>query len=675
MKHKLLYAATFLLALSACNNNKEYVAGNFIQTGYMDSAVKPGDDFFDYVNGKWLDTASIPATESGIGAAYDLFYRTRDHLHEILDSVSKGGQPAGSIEQKVGDFYASGMDSATIESRGYEPVKIYLQKIDSIKNKEDILKYVNELQLENNNPLFGLSVVPDDKNSTVYIAAFYQTGLGLPDRDYYFKTDSATQKIVDAYKTYMKKLFILTGDDSSKAAIEVAQVYELEKQMAASHKTQVELRDPQSNYHKMAVADLDKQMPVLEWKNTLTSIGVKVDSVNISQPAYYVKLNELLTSVPADTWKLYLRFNILSSAAPSLSSDFVNARFEYVGKALNGQQKIKPRWQRMIQNTDNNLGDDLGQLYVKKYFTEDAKKRMLDLVNNLQAAFMKRINNLDWMSDSTKAIAKDKLQAFLKKIGYTDKWRDYSSVTIDHDKYYENLVSCAKNEYQYQINKIGKKVDRMEWDMTPPTINAGYYPNLNVIVFPAGILQYPFFDPNADDAINYGGIGMVIGHEMTHGFDDQGAQYDKDGNLKNWWTKEDSIKFVAKTKKVIDFYNNYVIIDSVHINGALTTGENIADIGGVAIAYDAFKMTKEGQDTTKIDGFTPDQRFFLSIAQIWREKLKPETMRFYANVDPHSPAKYRVLGPLSNFPPFYKAFNVQPGDKMYIPDSARIKIW
>ncbi|MBV9960786.1 MAG: M13 family metallopeptidase, partial [Parafilimonas sp.] len=584
MKHKLLYAATFLLALSACNNNKEYVAGNFIQTGYMDSAVKPGDDFFDYVNGKWLDTASIPATESGIGAAYDLFYRTRDHLHEILDSVSKGGQPAGSIEQKVGDFYASGMDSATIESRGYEPVKIYLQKIDSIKNKEDILKYVNELQLENNNPLFGLSVVPDDKNSTVYIAAFYQTGLGLPDRDYYFKTDSATQKIVDAYKTYMKKLFILTGDDSSKAAIEVAQVYELEKQMAASHKTQVELRDPQSNYHKMAVADLDKQMPVLEWKNTLTSIGVKVDSVNISQPAYYVKLNELLTSVPADTWKLYLRFNILSSAAPSLSSDFVNARFEYVGKALNGQQKIKPRWQRMIQNTDNNLGDDLGQLYVKKYFTEDAKKRMLDLVNNLQAAFMKRINNLDWMSDSTKAIAKDKLQAFLKKIGYTDKWRDYSSVTIDHDKYYENLVSCAKNEYQYQINKIGKKVDRMEWDMTPPTINAGYYPNLNVIVFPAGILQYPFFDPNADDAINYGGIGMVIGHEMTHGFDDQGAQYDKDGNLKNWWTKEDSIKFVAKTKKVIDFYNNYVIIDSVHINGALTTGENIADIGGVAIA-------------------------------------------------------------------------------------------
>lgn len=675
MRSKLLYVSfIFLIVVISCNTNQQ-TTQKFIETRYFDSSVKPGDDFYDFVNGKWLDTAKIPPTESGIGAAYDLFYKTRDRLHEILDSVSTSNQSSGSIEQKVGDFYASGMDSAAIENRGYDPVKPYLQKIDSIKTADDILKYVNELQLQNDNPIFSLGVAPDDKNSSVNIAVYYQTGIGLPDRDYYFNTDSATLKIVDAYKTYMKKLFMLTGDDSSKAAIEVAEVYELEKQIASSHKTQVELRDPQSNYHKMAVADLDKQMPALEWKKTLDTIGVKADSINVSQPAYYVKLNELLTSIPVDTWKLYLRFNILNDAASSLSSDFVNARFEYVGKALNGQQQIKPRWQRMIQNTDNNLGDDLGQLYVKKYFTEDAKKRMLDLVNNLQTAFSKRIDNLDWMSDSTKAIAKDKLNAFLKKIGYTDKWRDYSNVTVDRGKYYENLVSCAKNEYQYQINKIGKKVDRMEWDMTPPTINAGYYPNLNAIVFPAGILQYPFFDPNADDAINYGGIGMVIGHEMTHGFDDQGAQYDKNGNLKNWWGKDDSAKFVAKSKQVIDFYNKYIIIDSIHINGALTNGENIADMGGLAIAYDAFKMTKENEDTTRIDGFTPDQRFFLSLAQIWREKLKPETMRFYANVDPHSPGKYRVLGPLSNFDPFYKAFNVQPGDKMYIPADKRIKIW
>ena len=671
---KFFYAAAFLIMLSSCFNNKEKVQQKFVETGYMDSAMKPGDNFFEFVNGKWLDTIHIPETESGIGSFDDLYNRTRDHLHDILDSVSKGDQKAGSVEQKVGDFYASGMDSITIENRGYDPVKPYLQQIDSLKDAAGIMHFAAALQLENANPLFGQSVGPDDKNSSVNIAVYYQGGLGLPDRDYYFKTDPETQKVVDAYKLFMKKLFMLSGDDSSKAAVEVAGVFELEKQMAASHKTQVELRDPQSNYHKMAVADLDKQEPVFAWKNTLSAVGINVDSVNVSQPAYYIKLNELLKSAPIETWKNYLRFHCLSDAAAALSSPFVDAQFQY-SKTLSGQTKMRPRWQRMVRNTDNNLGDDLGQLYVKKYFTDDAKKRMLDLVNNLQTAFANRIDKLDWMSDTTKVIAKDKLKIFLKKIGYTDKWRDYSKVTIDRSKYFENLVSCAANEYQYQLSKVGKKVDKTEWGMTPPTINAYYNPTFNEIVFPAGILQFPFFDPNADDAINYGGIGMVIGHEMTHGFDDQGAQYDKDGNLKNWWTRTDSIKFVAKTKQVVDLYNSFVIIDSVHVNGALTTGENIADMGGVAIAYDAFKMTKQGQDTTKIDGFTPDQRFFISVGQIWREKLKPESQRMYANLDPHSPAMYRVNGPLSNFAPFYAAFNVKPGDKMYLPDDKRIKIW
>jgi putative endopeptidase len=676
MKYKLLYAfAFFIPGLFIGCSTEQQPAQKFIETGYMDSAIKPGDNFFLFVNGKWIDTVKIPETESGIGSFDDLYNRTREHLKSILDSVSKGDQKAGSIEQKVGDFYASGMDSATIEQRGYDPVKPYLQQIDSIKDAKDIMHFSTMLQLENSNPLFGQAVGPDDKNSSRNIAVYFQTGLGLPDRDYYFKADAETQKVVNAYKKYMLKLFTLTGDDSSKAAMEVAQVYELEKQMAASHKTNVELRDPQSNYNKMAVADLDKQMPVFGWKSTLDAVGVHIDSVNISQPAYYAKLNQLLQSIPVDAWKTYLRFHVLNDAASILSSDFVNAQFEYAGKALNGQQKIKPRWQRMVRNTDNNLGDALGQLYVKKYFTDDAKKRMKDLVNNLQTAFENRISNLDWMSDSTKQKAKDKLHAFLKKIGYTDKWRDYSKVTIDRNKYFENLVSCAKNEYQYQLNKVGKPVDKTEWGMTPPTINAYYNPLFNEIVFPAGILQFPFFDPNADDAINYGGIGMVIGHEMTHGFDDQGAQYDKDGNLKNWWAKEDSVKFVAKSKQVIALYNSYVIIDTIHVNGALTTGENIADIGGVAIAYDAFKMTKQGRDTTKIDGFTPDQRFFISLGQIWREKLKPETQRFYANVDPHSPGMFRVNGPLSNFPPFYTAFNVKEGDKMFVPEEKRIKIW
>ena len=673
MKSQLLCVAVCLIVFSACTN-ADQTSKKFVETGYIDSAVKPSDNFFEFVNGKWLDTINIPETESGIGAFNDLADRTRDHLHTILDSVSKGDQPAGSIGQKVGDFYASGMDSITIENRGYEPVKPYLQKIDSINNAAGIMAFVSQLQLDNDNPLIGQAVAADDKNSSMNIAVYFQSGLGLPDRDYYFKTDAQTQQVVDAYKLYMKKLFMLTGDDSTKASIEVAGVFDLEKQMAASHKTQVELRDPQSNYHKMAVADLNKQEPVIGWTNMLSSIGINVDSVNVSQPAYYAKLNELLQSVPVETWKSYLRFHVLADAAPALSSPFVNTQFDY-SKTLSGQQKIRPRWQRMVRNTDNNLGDALGQLYVKEYFTADAKKRMLDMVNNLQSAFASRIEKLDWMSDSTKVIAKEKLKAFLKKIGYTDKWRDYSNVTIDRSKYFENLVSCAKNEYQYQLSKVGKKVDKTEWGMTPPTINAYYNPTFNEIVFPAGILQFPFFDPTADDAINYGGIGMVIGHEMTHGFDDQGAQYDKDGNLKNWWSKEDSSKFVAKTKQVVNLYNSFVILDSIHVNGALTTGENIADIGGVAIAYDAFKMTKQGQDTTKIDGFTPDQRFFISLGQIWREKLKPETQRYYANLDPHSPSMYRVNGPLSNFAPFYAAFNVKPGDKMYIADSARIKIW
>ncbi|MEP6464691.1 MAG: M13 family metallopeptidase [Parafilimonas sp.] len=673
MKYKLLYVAASLVVFSACTNTDKPTK-KFVETGYMDSSVKPSDNFYEFVNGKWLDTIHIPETESGIGSFNDLSDRTRDHLHEILDSVSKGDQPAGSIAQKVGDFYASGMDSIAIENRGYDPVKPYLQKIDSINNAAGIMDFVSQLQLEDGNPIMAQYVAPDDKNSSINIAVYSQAGLGLPDRDYYFNTDAQTQKVVAAYKLYMKTLFMLSGDDSSKASIEVASVFDLEKQMASSHKTQVELRDPQSNYHKMAVADLNKQEPVIGWTNALSMVGINVDSINVGQPAYYAKLNELLKSVPIDTWKNYLRFNVLSGAASALSSPFVNAQFDY-SKTLSGAQKLRPRWQRMVRNTDANLGDDLGQLYVKKYFTDDAKKRMLDLVNNLQTAFADRIGKLDWMSDSTKVIAKEKLKAFLKKIGYTDKWRDYSKVNIDRSKYFENLVSCDKNEYQYQLSKVGKKVDKTEWGMTPPTINAYYNPTFNEIVFPAGILQFPFFDPSADDAINYGGIGMVIGHEMTHGFDDQGAQYDKDGNLKNWWSTQDSVKFVAKTKQVVNLYNSYVIIDSVHVNGALTTGENIADMGGVAIAYDAFKMTKEGQDTTRIDGFTPDQRFFISIGQIWREKLKPETQRYYANVDPHSPAMYRVNGPLSNFPPFYAAFNVKPGDKMYVPDSTRIKIW
>ncbi len=647
---------------------------HFIDTSTMDLSVKPGDNFFDYVNGGWYKKTTILPTESSAGAALDLYNRTKEHIHSILDSVAKGGFANGSIEQKVGDFYASGMDSATIEKLGYDPLKPTLQKIDAIKDAAGIMNFVADETVEGNNIVVALGIGPDQKNSAVNIAGASQTGLGLPDRDYYFKNDPATLGVVKAYQTYVQKIFTLTGDDSVTAAKKMMAVYNLEKAMAGSHRTTVELRDPQKNYNKTALKDLDSKMPVIGWSVLFNKIGFKIDSADISQPAYYVKLNELLKTTPIDTWKAYLRFNSVNDAASALSSDFVNAKFEY-GKSLSGRTKIKPRWERMYQSTDANLGDALGELYVKKYFTADAKARMLELVNNLQKAFEARIKNLDWMNDSTKKVSIDKLHAFIKKIGYPDKWRDYSKVSIDKGKYYDNLVSCSKNEYQYQLSKLGKPVDKTEWGMTAPTINAYYNPSFNEIVFPAGILQTPYFNLEADDAINYGGVGMIIGHEMTHGFDDEGAQYDKDGNLKTWWSKEDNDKFKAKTKLVIDQYNKFTVLDSVHVNGALTTGENIADIGGINIAYDAFKMTKQGQDTTKIDGLTPDQRFFLSFAQGWRSKYKEEIVRQLINIDPHSPAIHRVNGPLMQFTPFYNAFNIKEGDKMFVAEKDRIKIW
>jgi len=660
---------------SCRDNGASKPVTHFILTENMDSSVRPGDNFYLFVNGRWLKKATIPPTESSVGAFLDVYNHTKENIKSILEETSRGNEAAGSIEQKVGDLYASGMDSETVEKLGYEPLKPYLSQIAACKDVQSLLDFESAMQKESHSYLIQLAVFADLKNSKVNIANLFQTGLGLPDRDYYFRTDPATAAIQQAYRTYIRKMFMLIGDDSAKAANKAQLILSLETEMAGIHRTNVELRDPQSNYHKVSVSDLDHRMPVIGWKKFLHAIAVDQDSIDLSQPAYYEKLNAMLKSRPVEFWQIYYSFHVLDDYAYNLSSPFVNAKFEYAGKALSGQEKIKPRWERIYRVVDGNLGEALGQLYVKKYFTEESKKRMLELVNNLQTAFAARIDKLDWMSDSTKKVAKEKLYAFLKKIGYPDKWRDYSKVTISKDTYFRNLVSCYKNEYQYQISKVGKPVDRTEWGMTPPTVNAYYNPTFNEIVFPAGILQFPYFDLDADDAINYGAIGMFIGHEMTHGFDDQGAQFDKDGNLKNWWAKADSLKFVAKSRMVISLYNSFTVLDTMHVNGALTNGENMADIGGLNIAYDAFKMTKEGQDTARIDGLTPDQRFFIAYAQGWREKDKDEAIRQGINTDPHSPSEFRVNGPLMNCIPFYASFNLKPGDKLYKADSVRIRIW
>ncbi|HRH49144.1 MAG TPA: M13 family metallopeptidase [Panacibacter sp.] len=671
MKRSLFFFAALLL-LAACNNTPD--ATNVSDIQGIDSSLKPGDNFFMYVNRKWYDSAQIPPSQSGVGAYMFMNYPQRLRLQSILDSVARASNTPGSIEQKLGDFYASGMDTTTINQRGYDPVKPLLARIDSVTDAASLMKFVALEAKANNTSVLAFYVGPDNKNSSLNIAHISQAGIGLPERDYYFKTDVSSIAIQQAYKVYLAKLFQLTGSDSATATKDAEIVYNTDKQLASSHRTNVELRDVNANYNKMAIATLAKRHTNIGWLNVLNNLGANTDSIDVGQPAYYDKLNAVLKSISINDWKIYLKAYSISNYANELSKPFVDAAFE-LNKVLSGQAVQKSRGEKMASAVDQSLGEALGQLYVKKYFTEDAKKRTLDLVNNLQKAFAARIDKLDWMSDSTKQKAKEKLFAITKKIGYPDKWRDYSNVTIAKDKYFENVVSAAVNNYQFQLAKLNKPVDRSEWFTTPSTVTAYYNPSANEIVFPAAILQSPYFDNNADDALNYGGIGMVIGHELTHAFDDQGAQFDKEGNVKNWWTKDDYEKFKTKTQQVIDLYNTFTVLDTVHIKGAMTVGENTADIGGVAIAYEAFKMTKEGQDTTKAGGFTPDQRFFISVAKIWRVKMKDEFMRLWVNNNPHALPMWRVNGPLMNAAHFYEAFNVQPADKMYLPENKRIQIW
>ncbi len=672
MKHFILLILA-LFAAAAYSPASAQKKPRVVLSG-IDATKKPGDDFFAYANRIWYDTAQIPDSQAGVGAYSFMNYPQRIRLQGILDSVSAANNPAGSIAQKVGDFYASGMDVAAINKRGYKPIRPLLSRIEAVTDVASMLKVVIDEQAVGNSSIVGLYAGPDQKQSNINIAQLSQTGIGLPERDYYFKTDSSTVSIQNAYKNYLTSLFELTGTDTPTAAKHAAVVYDIEKQLASAHKTNIERRNVKANYNKMAVSALAQEQPALRWSTLLGNLGVKTDSVNVAQPAYYDKLNAMIGTVPIQDWKVYLKAHALTHYAEFLSQPFVNASFAYT-KALTGQAVKKSRAEEMTQAVDRSLGDALAQLYVKKYFPEAAKKRMAVLVGNLEKAFEARINRLDWMSDSTKTRAKEKLYAFTEKIGYPDKWKDYTNVAVKRDTYFENRQAAAQHAYRINLDKIGQPVDRTEWHTTPPTVTAYNNPPLNEIVFPAGILQSPYFDLYADDALNYGGIGMVIGHEITHSFDDQGAQYDKVGNVTNWWTADDYTKFKAKTQQVIDQYDTFTVLDSVHVKGALTVGENTADIAGVAIAYDAFKLTEQGKSTTKLDGFTPDQRFFISIARIWRVKTRDEFLRMYINTNPHSPAKWRVNGPLMNFTPFYKAFNVQPGDKMYKPESERIVVW
>lgn len=680
MKKNLFLPAAAILLFTACQNDKNHQAAEtdqrtvFFDTAGMDSTVKPGDNFFLYANGKWMKNAKIPQTETGWGSFYTLYNDNLKNLRTILENAAKSNVTKGSNEQKVGDFYASGMDSLTIEKLGVIPVKPLLARIDGIKNDEDLINFVSEGFKNGQGDLFGFGVDPDDKMSSKNVLIFTQTGLNLPERSYYLDQDDKAKKIRSEYLKYITKVFSLSGD-SAQASTYADHILKLETMLAKSHSTPVELRDPQKNYNKLAVADFQKQIPNINFNTVLKNLGASTDSIIVRQPKYYQTLSALIKSQPIETWKEKLKFDALNNAANALTKAFRTAKFEFFSKTLYGQLAQTERWKTMVNNTDNNLGDLLGQLYAEQYFKPEAKKRMLELVNNLQKVYEERIKKVDWMSAETKKKALEKLNAFIKKIGYPDQWKKYDDVEISRSTYFANLQSARKHSYKEMMAKLGKTVDKTEWFMTPPTVNAYYNPAYNEIVFPAGILQFPFFAFNADDAINYGAIGAVIGHEMTHGFDDQGRQYDAAGNLKEWWTKEDAKKFKTKADKVVALYDKFTLLDNQHVNGALTLGENLADIGGLNIAYDAFKLTDEAKSDKKIDGFTPDQRFFLGFAQVWRMKTRDESMRVRIKTDPHSPEMFRVNGTVYNMEAFYKAFNIPTTAKMYLAPENRLGVW
>jgi putative endopeptidase len=681
LKQSLMATAGIIalaIGTSGCGDSgKDKKAEPALSAANMDTTVKAGDDFYKFANGNWLKNNPIPDEYSRYGAFEVLEEENYTQLKSILAEASADKNASeGTVNQKIRDFYNSGMDTVKIDKNGISPLKAELDQIDAFATKADVQKMIILQHASGNYPLFELFSSQDEKNSNQVIAMTYQGGLGLPDRDYYLGDDSRSKEIRASYLKHMAKMFVLAGSTSEQAAKDANVVMTIETQLAKISSTRLELRDPKANYNKTDLAGLQKMAPEMDWKAYFDGIKLQATSeINVGQPKFISGMAKLINTVPVPDWKLYFRWDLINSAASSLSSDFDKEHFAFYGTVLSGAKEQQPRWKRMIDQTSNSLGEAVGQLYVQKFFPPEAKKRMTELVNNLKVSLGERIQGLAWMTDATKKEAEAKLAKINVKIGYPDKWIDYSSLTIGTDSYYSNKKNARQFAVNRDIAKIGKTVDRSEWGMTPQTINAYYSPNMNEIVFPAAILQPPFFFMNADDAVNYGAIGMVISHEMTHGFDDKGRQYDKEGNLHDWWLADDSKNFEAKTKVLVDQYDSYVMLDTLHVDGKLTLGENIADLGGMNVAYNGLQKALNGKKDEKIDGFTADQRFFLSYAQVWRANTRTEETMRRLKEDVHSPADARVNAIVYNIPAFYTAFNIQPTDKRYIAPANRADIW
>jgi putative endopeptidase len=672
------FLAAGIVALASCNTpQKEVVKIAAINPANMDTTVAAGTDFYEYACGGWIKNNPLKPEYARFGTFDQLLENNQEQLRVLIEELSATPHEAGSVAGKIGALYAMGLDSTKLNADGVAPIKEELAAINALATKSDVSKMVATLHKEGMAPFFALFVDADEKNSAMNIVQLYQAGIGMGDRDYYLLEDEGSAKMRDAYRAYINKLFTLAGSSPEQADAAVDAVMKIEKAIAEISYGREDLRDSQKNYNKLAYEDFKKIESPLDWDVYFESMGLAgLKELDAKQINFYKDMSEALRNTTVDEQKYYLAFNLLSAAAPYLSDDFVDADFEFYGKVMSGKQEQQPRWKRSLNTVNGALGEAVGEMYVEKYFPASSKEKMLTLVGNLQTALSERINGLEWMSDTTKAKAQEKLAAFTVKIGYPDKWRDYSGLEIKDDSYWANVRRSNIFDMAYQLADVDKPVDKSRWHMNPQTVNAYYNPTTNEICFPAAILQPPFFNPDADDAVNYGAIGVVIGHEMTHGFDDQGRNYDKDGNLIDWWTAEDAVRFKERADKLVDQYDQIIVIDTLHANGRFTLGENIADHGGLLVAHQAYLNSLKGKETpAPIDGFTNEQRFFLGYATLWGQNIRPEEIRRRTKIDPHSLGKWRVNVALRNIAPFYAAFDIKEGDPMFMAPADRVVIW
>lgn len=663
-------AAAVLMA--SCAKKEELTSG--INKKNMDTKVKPGDNFANYVNGTWLKTMKIPADKASYGAFDMLYDQSQKDVKAIIEEAAKSNAADGTDEQKIGDFYASFMDRKGRDAKGLEPIKNEIKAIDAIANYDDLASFFGTANRTGINTPFSVSVYTDFKDPTKYILITWQGGLGLPEKEYYTSTDAKMADIRKKYVAHVEKTLQLAGIENPNES--AAKIMALETSLAAQHMKKEDTRDTQKLYNKYATADLKTLMPDFNWTAMLTKASFdKEKSIVVTQVDYIKSLNDIIKNTPLDTWKTYLKWGLINKSASLLTTELDNQNFEFYSKTLYGTEKQEEDWKRAVSRVNGGLGEVVGKVYVENHFSPEAKERMVTMVKNLLKAYAESIKKLDWMSADTKKEALKKVDKFMIKIGYPDKWKDYSALKIDKNDLYGNSQRATEFEYQLNLNKLGKPVDRAEWGMTPQTVNAYYNPSLNEIVFPAAILQPPFFDLKADDAVNYGAIGAVIGHEIGHGFDDQGSTFDGDGVLKNWWTPADLEAFKGKTSALIAQYNGFKAFPDLSVNGAYTLGENIGDLGGLSIAIKAYKESLGGKEAPVMDGFTGMQRVFLGWGQVWGEKTREEALRSQIARDPHSPAKFRINGVVRNVPEFYEAFHIKPTDSLYLAPEKRVKIW